>query len=301
MRRALAGTGALALAAIAAAACTDADESNPAAPALADAAVAVSSAAAGAGRVFSQPPARPFNPNPLGLTAALSAVAPEQTVYAVPERMLASAKEGTSFALRTATVERIEGGNLIVRMGREPPYPVHPAYVVAAPSGLARRGSAVLTGFRGSLAHGLVVGLKRDLVIVRLLDAGPGYGDTALPRNDVSPQLAGLRPGNYAVLADGQRFEHVLLVSAGPQPGADRRWLVIGYAGVARVVPEAKLTALPLTLSAKVGATVAVPWLGTMVPAKVVAVDSVGLLTVRRPRATPAAVVGPGMVLEAAR
>jgi hypothetical protein len=185
-------------------------------------------------------------------------------------------------------------------MGREPPYAVHPAYVLVAPPGPVRPGGAVLAAFRGSLAHGLVTGLKRDMVTVRFLDAGPGYGESTLRRDDVSPQAAGLRPGNYAVLADGQRFEHVLLVSVGHQVGRARRWLVLGYAGAAKLVDESKLTALPLALTAKPGATVAVPWLGAMVPAKVTATDPVGLLTVRRPRAAPAMVVGPGMVLEAA-
>ena len=199
--------------------------------------------------------------------------------------------------LRSATAEGVEGGNVIVRIAREPSYPVHPAYVLVPGRGPLPRGAPVLAPYRGQLGHAVVVAVKRDLVTVRYTDIGPGYGDQPLPVRDVAPQSPGLAPGNYAVVADGDVQRFVLLLSGGAHPDGKRRWLVLGYAGEASLVAEERLQPIRLDYQPKVGAVVAVPWLGTMVPAKVVAVDPHGVFSVRRASTAPPLALGPGMLV----
>jgi hypothetical protein len=222
-------------------------------------------------------------------------------VYTVPTRVLETARVGSSFVLRAATAQAVEGGNLIVRIGREPSYPVHPAYVIVPQRGQLPRGCPVLAPYRGQLGHAVVTAAKRDLVTVRYTDIGPGYGDQPLPVRDVAPQSPGLAPGNHAVVTDGEVMHFVLLLSGGVHPDGKRRWLVLGYAGEAGLVEEERLQPIRLDYQPKVGTMVYAPWLGTMVPAKVTDVDPHGVLTVRRASTAPPLVLGPGMLLPGAK
>lgn len=276
----------------------DADPAEPRERAAATAqASAASSAAVAKAGMFVLPPRPAFDSNPLRLSAPLPALEPDSLVYTLPARVLETARLGSSFALRAATAEGIEGGNVLVHMGREPTYPVHPAYVLVPRPGPLRRGAPVLAPYRGVLAHALVVATKRDQVVVRYVDAGQGYGEQPLRAGDVSPQAEGLRPGNYAVYREGEGYQHVLLVSSGSTKGDSGRWLVIGYGGESRLVEAARLQPVPLGFEPKAGADVRVAWLGTMVAGKVTAVDSHGLLTVRRAATAPALLGGPGLLM----
>jgi hypothetical protein len=268
--------------------------------ASADAAEIASAAVPKPGQ-FVQPPRPAFDSNPLGLPGAAPAIAPDTLVYTVPKRVLETARVGSSFVLRAATAEGVEGGNIVVRVGHDASYPVHPAYVLVPPRGPLRRGGAVLAPYRGQLGHGVVVSVKRDRVTVRYTDAGPGYGNQPLASREASPQTPGLAPGNYAVVVDRDLMRHVMLLSGGAHADGRRRWLVLAYAGEASLVEEDRLQPMPLDFRPKVGATVAVPWLGAMVPARVTAVDPLGVFTVRRASSAPPLLLGPGMLMPAAK
>jgi hypothetical protein len=261
----------------------------------------VASAAAPKPGQFVQPPRPAFDPNPLKLPGAAPTLAADSLVYTVPRHVLETARAGSSFVLHAATAEGVEGGNVIVHIGHDASYPVHPAYVLVPPHGTLRRGAAVLAPNRGQLGHAVVVAVKRDLVTVHYTDLGPGYGDQPLPARDVAPQGSGLAPGNYAVVADGEVMRQVLLLSGGTHADGKRRWLALGYAGEASLIEEERLQPVPLDFQPKVGAVVAVPWLGTMVPGRVTAVDPRGIYTVRRARVVPPLFLGPGMLMPAGK
>ena len=260
--------------------------------------VATATGSAGGAKVgpFVQPPALPFDPNPLRLSGGAPSVASGTLVYAPSQAALDGAKEGSSLVLHAAEVVSLEGSNIVVRSGRDPSYPVHPAYVLVPPSGTVRRGSPVLAPHRGFLAHGLVTSFKRTMVAVRYTDAGLGYGEQPLQLKDVAPQSGGLAPGNYAVYPEGESLRQALLLSSSVQSDGKKRWLVLGYGSACALVDEDKLQPIPLQYAAKVGAVVSVAWLGTMVPAHVTSVDPSGVFTVRRARVGPAIWTGPGLV-----
>ena len=250
---------------------------------------------------FVQPPRPAFDPNPLKLPGSAPTIAPDSLVYTVPKRVLETATVGSSFVLRAAVAQAVEGGNVIVRIGRGPSYPVHPAYVLVPQRGPLPRGCPVLAPYRGQLGHAVVMAAKRDLVTVRYTDIGPGYGDQPLPVREVAPQSPGLVPGNYALVPDGDVLRLVLLLSGGVHPDGKRRWLVLSYAGEASLVEEERLQPMRLDYQPKVGAVVSVPWLGIMVPGKVTDADPHGLCTVRRARTAPPLVLGPGMLMPASK
>ncbi|MBW2529070.1 MAG: hypothetical protein JRI23_33140 [Deltaproteobacteria bacterium] len=218
----------------------------------------------------------------------------------MPRRALLGAESGSSLPLRYAEVVGHEGGLLLVSMGREAPYAVHPGYVIAPQlEGRLRRGSYVLAPYRQQLRHGVVVRVQGDGVQLQYTDLGFKAGVRRLQRKWVAPQPDGLAPGNFAVARRGGKLEHLLLVSSGTWGDGTKRWLALGHGTAATLVDEASLQPLSLDFKPKAGEPVLVQWLGTMVPAEVVAVDPPGLFRVERPEVAPGLVVGADLLLPA--
>ncbi|MBW2454768.1 MAG: hypothetical protein JRI68_09665 [Deltaproteobacteria bacterium] len=249
------------------------------------------------------PPRQAVDTNPLGLPSRQVQVPEKQRVFAVPAAMLRQARVGSSLVLEAATVKGREGDDLVVRVGTGRAYPIHPAYVVVPRRGRMGRGTPVFAAYRGVMRHGVVKHLSLDRVVVRFTDLGFKLGDQKL----VTERVGVLEPGTLmaggraAVLLDGVRA-HVQLVSAGVHRDGKRRWLVLGARGEAQLVEEGALTPLPARrFKPKIGATVLAAWRGEMVPAKLVSLDRPGLYTVKRQRTSRRLLVGPGMIMAAAK
>jgi len=249
---------------------------------------------------FVQPPRRPFDPNPLRLPVRSLSIEEGATVYTVSRRALESAERGSTMVLHHAKVVGDEGGLVVVKMGKEPPYAVHPGYVVAPRfGGRLRRGSYVLAPYRQKLRHAVVVSLKGERVNVQYTDIGIKIGERRLRRDWVALQPGGLSPGNYALVPRRGTLEHVLLVSSGRWADGKSRWLALRYGAEAAVIDQEKLQPLALDFKPSVGDPVLVSWLGRMAPATVRAVDGPGLFKVQRPHVGPGLVVGADHLLPA--
>jgi hypothetical protein len=250
------------------------------------------------GGIVLPPEAQPVV-NPFDLPAPTDQPEPEkgQRVFAVPQRMLASAKLGSAMKLASATARGREGQNYLVRIGFGAPYQIHPAYVVVPRPGRFRRGTYVIASYSGELKHGVVTHLVRDRVAVRYTDLGRKTSEQKLDPKRIGVLPSGLAPGGYAAHLTEHEYRHVLLVSSSMAAGK-RRWLVIGHTGETALVSEDKLQPLPVPrFKPKVGATVLAAWRGTLVRTQVKSLDRPALLTVTRPRAGWPLVVGPGMVM----
>lgn len=247
------------------------------------------------------PPRRTPNPNPLDLPATGATYATGQVVYTVPERALAEAKVGSSFQLRAAKVESMDGLDVIVRMGTGPAYTVHSAYVVAPRSGRVERGALVLAPYRELLRHGVVQKRMKTQVALRYGDVALPIGEQVLDLEAVGLLEGGLEPGAYALERDPQSVRVVQLVSSGKHADGVTRWLTLGADGEARLVDEKSLGTMPDSRKLKADAPVLVAWRGEMVPGVVKSVETLGILTVKRPRVGPAMVVGYDLVMPAAK
>jgi hypothetical protein len=245
------------------------------------------------------PPRRPTPSNPLGLPAATPTLPKGQRVYVVPERMLASAKIGNSLELCAATVEGMDGHDVIVRIGHDAAFSIHAGYLVIPRQGRVQRGSRVIASYRERLRHAVVQRVVGKKVAVRFSDAAAYLGDQLLEADDLGVLGEGLEPGAYALEPHARGFRHVLLVSSAIHVDGTKRWLVLGAAGEARLLAEKDLSLVPTASRSKPGSAVLVAWRGEMVPGVLRSAETTGLYTVKRPRLGPLLVVGPDMVMPA--
>ncbi len=269
-------------------------------------AVAVASAKATAAAVVAAggvvlPPAQPYDANPFGLPSQPLELAVGSRVFAVTEAMLRGATLGRAMKLYSAKVLGREGELVQLRIGTGKPYLAHPAYMVQPKDGRLRRGAPLFAAYRGVLKHGVLRRMApRRGIVVRFTDLGYRLSDQTLKRSRVGMLPAGLAPGGYAVMRGDHSYEHVTLVSNTSSKDGKRRWLVFGYAGTSRLVPEDRLVALPPPrYRPRTGDEVLVAWRGTMVAARIRNVDLPGLFMVQRRRAGGALTVGPGMLMPA--
>ncbi len=247
------------------------------------------------------PPRRNFNPNPLNLPARALTLKKDQLVFAVPKRILAQAKLGSTLILRAATVLTMDGAEVIVRVGDGPSYNIHPGYLIVPKAGRMRRNARVIVNYRGKLRHGIVRNDLRKRVSIRYTDLGVKRPNRTIAVRNVGLLPAGLQPGSFAVYRAEHEHKHVLLVSSAKHPDEVRRWLVLGHNGQARIMEEEQLRAMPARYAPKVGTELLVTWRGSMVPATLRRVDKPGLFTVRRARAGAPFIVGPGQIMPRAR
>lgn len=279
-------------------ACDDAGLETESADGVANTSEAPMASALVPGGIVLPPEPQPVT-NPLDLPVPADQPVPEkgQRVFAVPQRMLATAHLGSAMKLASATALEREGESFIVRIGFGAPYQIHPAYVVVPKSGRFRRGTYVIASYSGELKHGVVTHLVRDRVAVRFTDLGRKSAEQKLDPKRIGILPSGLAPGGYAAHLTEHEYRHVLLVSSSVVAG-QRRWLVIGHTGETALVSEDKLQPLPVPrFKPRVGATVLAAWRGTLVRTQVKSLDRPSLLTVTRPRAGRALIVGPGMVM----
>ncbi|MSP25408.1 MAG: hypothetical protein EXR75_09640 [Myxococcales bacterium] len=245
------------------------------------------------------PPPRASTPNPLGLPPATVTLAAGQRVFVVPERMLRGAAIGSSFALVTATVVAMDAEDVVVRVGHEATFKVHPGYVVVPRAGRFERGALVFAAYKNELHHGVVERFARRQVVVRFTDLGAATITQETDRSVIGALRIGLAPGGYAIAQVESTKAHVLLVSENVRDGGESAWLVLGAAGAAMLIPTGELQALPSRKLPEVGNAVLVAWRGAMVPGTVGRTEPLGIFTVRRSVLGAPLVVGPDMLTSA--
>jgi hypothetical protein len=247
------------------------------------------------------PPPRPFDDNPLDLPAQALVVEEGARLFVVPRRMLEAAELGSTLGFVAGRAEGREGDSIIVRVERDVPYPVHPAYVIAPQKGRIQRGALLIVAYGGTMHHAVAKNLSAGRVVVRITDAGRKLSDKKLEPEDVGVLPTGaLAAGAQAVYQKGEEHRHVLLVSRGQHPDGKIRWLVLGRANQTELVEESELEALPPPrFNPRPGNMVRVAFRGLLVPAEVRALDAPGLYIVKRDRAGAPLTVGPGMLMPA--
>jgi hypothetical protein len=252
---------------------------------------------------FDLPPAKPFDNNPLDLPPGKLRAEVGSTLFTVPPPMLEGAKLGSSLKLMAATVEALEGEDPVVRVGTGRAFVPHPGYTIQLRPGRLERGTLLIVPYRGELHHAVAHHMIAGRVAVRLTDLGRKAAEERLLPTDIGTLRPGeLAPGGLAVERGEHELRHVLLVSSAAHDEGERRWLVLGHGGESRLVDEEQLAALPTAgARPKAGDDVLVAFQGRMVTAKLRSVDLPGLFTVQRPRASPALMVGPGMLMHADR
>lgn len=238
--------------------------------------------------------------NPLGLPSGRIKLDPGRRVFTFSDRMLAGAKPGSTLVLYAATVVGFEGDDLIIEGRGGPSYKVHPGYVIPVPDApRVRLRDPVLTEWNGVMKHAVVTQFVKDRIGVRYTDMDARTPEALLKDVRFVRQVEGLAPGNYAALADGDAWRHVLLISraADGAGGAAARWLALGYGGAALLADEAALRPIPISpTKLKVGAPVLAEWVGTLRHATVQSLDDTGLFTVKFERAGRPVRVGWGLL-----
>lgn len=241
-------------------------------------------------------PASPSNP--LGLPSRPVTLGTRKRVFAVPERVLAGARLGSTLVLASTTAVGPDGDELLVEgSAGSGPYRIHGAYVIPVPDApRVGPGDAVITEHNGVMRHAVVSRLVKDRVGLRYTDGDTRAPESVLWDARIIGAREGLHPGNYAALREGEAFRHVLLVSSFGQ-GADEKWLALGYGGAARVVARAELVPIPIRFAPKVGAEVWGEWVGTLRKGTVTASPERGFFVVKFERAGPPVTLGWGSIL----
>lgn len=277
---------------------------EPPAPAPAPSAAPVAAASV---RLDEEPPApsasaAPLGPssasNPLGLPPHPLTLGARKRVFAVPERVLAGARLGSTLILAAATAVGPDGDELLVEgSAGSGPYRIHGAYVIPVPDGQRIvPGDAVITEHNGTLRHAVVTRLVKDRVGLRYTDGDTRAPEAVLWDARMIEAREGLHPGNYAARRDGDSYRHVLLVSSFGA-GADEKWLALGYGGAAMVVPRAELVPIPVRYEPKVGTEVWGEWVGTLRKGAVVSSPERGFYVVKFERSGPPVTLGWGLLL----
>jgi hypothetical protein len=249
------------------------------------------------------------DPNPLQLPPRRVTLDPGKRVFTFSAGMLDGARLGSTLVLYAATVIGIEGDDLIIEGRGGPSYKVNGSYVIPVPDDArARPGDAVLTEWNGVLKHAVITKPIKDKIGVRFTDLDARSGEVLLqggkptaatgkhPPARFVKQADGLVPGNYAALARGDEWLHVLLVSPAPD-GEKKRWFALGFGGAALVADEADLRPIPIRFTPKIGAPVWAEWVGTLRKGTVQTAPDPGLFTVKFERAGRPATVGFGRIL----
>jgi hypothetical protein len=222
-------------------------------------------------------------------------------VFTVPPAMLEKAKLGSTLELHAAIVDGLDGNNVVVKMRGQANFSAHPGYVIVAKPGRIGMGTLLIAPYYGRLRHAVGKHLFRDKIVVRFTDLGRKPPDRKLSPNDIGVLPEGkLAPGGFAIHRDEHERKHVVLVSEAKHSDGKLRWLVLGYAGEAKLVESSQLEPLPpRRYRPKVGDNVLALWRGGMVPAKLRDIDHPGIYTVKRPRTGAPLTLGPGMIMPA--
>jgi hypothetical protein len=243
-------------------------------------------------------PAGPRSPsNPLGLPPRRIKLDPGRRVFTFSDRMLASARPGSTLVLYAATVVGFDGDDLIIEGRGGPSYKVHPGYVIPVPDApRVRLHEPALTEWNGAMKHAVVTRFVKDRIAVRYTDMDARTPEALLKDVRFVPQTEGLAPGNYAAQKEGDEWRHVLLVSRLGE-GNPGQWFALGYGGAARIVDETALRPIPIRAAKiKAGSAVWAEWVGSLRRATVQSVDEVGFFTVKFERAGRPVRVGWGLI-----
>lgn len=160
-----------------------------------------------------------------------------------------------------ATIKELDGSS----------FQVGGQYII--PAGLkaasdVKAGDMVLAEWASSLKHAIVQKVDGDKITVRYTDLPDSWSEDKLVAvktpKEVTKQVEGLAPGNFAVAKDDGRQVIVLLVSENGD-----KWLARKFSGRVATFPKDELQPIPLKPSLKVGQQVVVPYVGMMYQGKV--------------------------------
>jgi hypothetical protein len=222
--------------------------------------------------------------NPFGLLVAPPSPSVGDRVFAPTAPMMRRKAIGASMAMRSTTVVATGADSVVVDGRGAPDYAVHPGYLIPiAPTRTASKpNQPVIVDWAGVLRSGVVRRQVKDRVVVRFTDGD--FSERNVPREQLMPRVEGLRPGNYAILDEGDLRTHWLLVARLPE--ADfARWFVVGWAGETRIVEERLLAPMPPRFEPDVDDPVWAEEHGRMRPAVVKSADPPGRYLVQFARA----------------
>jgi hypothetical protein len=246
--------------------------------------------------------ARPAAPasttNPLGLPPRVVELGRKKRIFTFSDRMLESARIGSTLVLYAATALGVDGDDVVVE-GRAggAPYKVHGAYVIVVPDeSRLVPGTPVVAEWNGALKHGVVTRLVKDKIGVRYTDMDAGTPEALLRGAHVFAQKEGLEPGSYAALRGDDGYRHVQLVSRFESSGAVR-WLALGFGGAALVAEAERLAPIPARADPKPGAEVWAEYLGAMRKGTLTGVNGPGFAIVKFERAGKPVSVGWGLFM----
>ncbi|MEZ4302105.1 MAG: hypothetical protein R3B70_44660 [Polyangiaceae bacterium] len=242
-------------------------------------------------------PAPIVDPNPFKLPPFTLALDPGKRVFVAPERMLATAKLGSTLLLQAATVMGFDGDLLVIETATGTPYKVHPGYAIAVPDvARVRPGDAVFTEHHGSLRHGVVKRFVKDRVTVRFVDGDTRTSELPIKTTRFVRQNNGLAPGNFAAFGDAEVLRHVMLVSSFEDAG-EKKWLALGDAGAAMIVAERALEPIPVKYQPRAGTAVLAEHNGVLRKGLIVTASEPGIFTVKYERAGRPVTLGWGFVM----
>ncbi len=140
-------------------------------------------------------------------------------------------------------------------------------------------GDAVLAEWASSLKHAIVEGFdgpadQPDRVRIRYTGLPESWPDDKVTASRTPRELTrlmdGLHPGVYAMVHDDGRDILVMLLSNSPSG-----WLVQRFGGRLALFAADKLVPLPVRAKVSKGQKVRVPWVGMMVPGKVLRIKGI--------------------------
>lgn len=140
-------------------------------------------------------------------------------------------------------------------------------------------GDAVLAEWASSLKHAIVEGFdgpadQPDRVRIRYTDLPETWPDDKVTASRTPRELTrimdGLHPGVFAMVHDDGRDILVMLLSNTPSG-----WLVQRFGGRLALFAADKLVPVPVRAKVQKGQKVRVPWVGMMVPGKVVKIKGI--------------------------
>ncbi len=250
-------------------------------PAAAEPAAAEAEAAAAAGAPAAAPEA-PAGPDPRanawGLSHRPATVKSGDRVYVVTkgrDRTMVDAK--AVYQLFAHDVASVDGDVVTIAEVGGGTFRIGSSFVI--PAGVAKAsalkvGDAVLAEWASSLKHAVVEGFvgpadAPESVKIRYTDLPESWPDDKVVATRAARELTkledGLHPGTFAMVHDDGRDIIVLLLSDTPEG-----WLVQRFGGRLALFGADKLVPIPVAASFRKGEAVRVPWVGMMVPGKVV-------------------------------
>lgn len=250
-----------------------AEAAKPAEPAI-EPEAAAAAPAAGPEAV----PATDPRANAWGLSHRAATVKSGDRVYVVTkgrDRTMTDAK--AVYQLFAHDVASVDGDVVTIAEVGGGTFRIGASFVIpagVAKASLLKVGDSVLAEWASSLKHAVVEGFvgpadAPESVKIRYTDLPESWPDDKVVATRAVRELTrledGLHPGTFAMVHDDGRDIIVLLLAETPEG-----WLVQRFGGRLALFSADKLVSIPVAASFRKGEAVRVPWVGMMVPGKVV-------------------------------